>query len=212
MEEDWQSGLLDEGPEGIEAHMAGTVAGGAARGDHQAPASQLDRLPGDPGCRLDVDQGYIAGRQEPTVNRAEVDHHAVVGPGAFQGQVHATRLLKPVIAQGVGGEDQLAGEAQQVEGVGPVLTPEGTESLVVLAQQQVGFVAGPELGIVVLGASLVRPARQVIGLADRLREGRPESGVDITVDLSRKFHDMRVRVVDRETFHIGHGRPPSSVV
>ena len=68
VEEDRQAGFLEEGPERVEAHMGRAVTGRTARGDHQAPTAEVDSLPGDPGRRLDVQEGDIARRQQPAVD------------------------------------------------------------------------------------------------------------------------------------------------
>ncbi len=101
---------------GSKRDVAGRMPLRAARGDQQRLGAQLDapRRP-RPGA-LEVHQRHVGGGQQPPVDRAEVGHHAVVGAGGGVAEIDIAALVEAEVAEAEGGEDQLAGEAQQVDG------------------------------------------------------------------------------------------------
>jgi len=210
VEEDRDPGLLGRGPYRVEGDVAGRMARRAARGDQQGLGAQGDRLP--PGLRgaVEIHQRHIGGGQEATVDGAEVGHHPVVGLGGGVAEVEGSALVEPEVAKAEGGEHQLAGEAQQVEGLGSVGAAEGAQGLVVLAQQDVVVLAGAEGGIVVLAprgrrpppvADLVMVDRQVV-------VGRQHLAIEIGIEAVLELHQVGVGVVDDAILHIGHGLVP----
>ena len=110
-------------------------------------------------------------------------------------------------------EDELAGDAEHVDGGGTVLGDEGTRGLEVLAKPDLLFVVATELGIAVAAAEVLDDlvlARAVV--VDPESDGElvdPVAHVGISVlgEQVRRLQEVRVGVVDHA---IGHRRFPPS--
>jgi hypothetical protein len=136
-----------------------------------------------------VDQRDVAGGQEPRVDRAEFQHAPVVGPGGGVGQVHVAAVLEivqPAVVEGV--EDQLAAEAQEVEGPGPVFGQKAARGGEVLALHDLGRLGGPVFVGVVALPEAVEGGHQVAllllgaaGLAQLIAAGVLQGGEAVAV-------------------------------
>ena len=101
-----------------------------------------------------VDQRDVQRRQQARVDRAELEHAAVVGPGGGVGEVGVgvLHVVQAPVVERV--EDELAREPEEVEGAGAVLGDEGSRGGEVLARHDLGLLVGP-----VLGRGVPRPQR-----------------------------------------------------
>ena len=146
---------------------------------------------------LEVGERDVADRQQARVDRAEVDDGPVVGPGDAVGVVEIVAVLgvvQLVVVEGV--EDELALEAEEVEGERTVLLDEGAGGPVVLPEPDLLGVPGPVLRIAVLLAGLFDPVelRLVGNVVDRLQLG-PHVGVGVGRQPVWGLHDVGVGVV-----------------
>ena len=128
--------------------MARGVIARAGERDQERLAAELDRL----GCRtwraFQAGEGHVAYREQPRIDRAELDLRAVGGRGGSVQEVEIVAVLDLLEEHvRVGGEDELAGEAEQVEGLAPVPAPERPGGPVVLASQDLLGVPGAVGGI-----------------------------------------------------------------
>ena len=88
---------------------------------------------------VEVGERDVAGRQQPGVDRAELDHAPVVGPGRADGELEVAGVLpvaQAAVVERV--EDELAGEAEQVERPRSVLGDERARGGEVLAVHDLG--------------------------------------------------------------------------
>ena len=88
---------------------------------------------------VEVGERDVAGRQQPRVDRAELDHAPVVRPRRADGELEVAGVLpvaQPPVVERV--EDELAGEAEQVERPRPVLGDERAGRGEVLAVHDLG--------------------------------------------------------------------------
>src|SRR5579862_9585352 len=127
------------------------------RGDQQCLAAEIDRFAGRLLGQLEIHERNITRSQEPPVDGAEVDHHAVVRLSGGISELDRPALIQTKISQAPGRKNQLACEAEIVECPGTILAPEGPVRFVVLAQEHVAVRAGTKIGILVHGASLLYP-------------------------------------------------------
>ncbi len=144
VEDDRDARLLGLGPDGIEADVARRVPARAGRGDEQRLASEVDVLARHVSRAIEVAQRHVARRQQPAVDRAEVEHRPVVGAREAVGEVDVVAVLGRLelrVHEGV--EDELALEAEQIERPRAVLLDEGSRGAPVLAQQDLGLVRAP---------------------------------------------------------------------
>ena len=106
----------------------------ASRRDEQRGRSHVDRLGGHGVSPFEVDERDVAGGQQSGIDRAELDHSAVVSPRGAVGEVEiglVFPLVEATVVEGV--EQQLALHADEVEHPGPVLGEERTGCCEVLA-------------------------------------------------------------------------------
>jgi hypothetical protein len=145
------------------------------------------------------------------VDRAPLDHPAVVRPRRAVGQVEVVAPLEehqPPVVERV--EDELAGHADEVEGAGPVVGHEGAEGLEVLPRHDLlgGAVEEPLLGVLRL------VVLERLGLTGRqaepvLARGQPlaDVGVGVIGQPPRQLHDVRIRVVHDAPLDVRHPSP-----
>ena len=129
-----------------------------------------------------------------------------MGGGGGVGELDVVAVFQLEVAEAEGGEHQLAGETEVVDRLWPIVRPEGAERLLVLAQQDVGLGAGAKLGVLVLGAGLLGPARRAeLVLEDRQRvvalQHRP---AEIGVEAVRQLHDNLSAVPPQRTVRSQH--------
>jgi hypothetical protein len=176
------------------------------RGDHQRRGAEVERLAGGVGRTVDVGEGHVADGQQAPVDAAELDDAAVVAGGQRVRELDVVAPVEPQQrAQVRRREDELAGEAEEVEGLRPVAVADGAEGDVVLAEEDLLRVLGPELRIVLLGQDLVEERRALVRL-QRGAEGVPVLGVGVVLGVAGRLEDVRVGVVDGAAFDVGHGR------
>ena len=211
VEHDRDACLARRRPHRIEADMARGVVRRAARGDEERGRPDVDGLrrqsPGD----VEVGQRYVARRQQPRVDRAELDHSTVVCPRGADRELEIARVL-PVaqapIVEGV--EDELAGEAEEVQGPRPILGDEGARRGEVLAVHDLGGlgravlrggVALPQ--VVERGVEVAQLAFGLTGLPELVaarvaqrRDAVPDARVGVVAQPVRWLHDVGVGVVD----------------
>ena len=121
VEDDGDPRLLGLGPDPEEVGVARREPRRAARRDQECRRTLFQRVAGGADGALRVHQGDVEGRQQARVDRAELEHPPVVGPGGGVGQFRVAGVLQVVEAAVVERvEDELAGEPEQVEGAGPV--------------------------------------------------------------------------------------------
>ena len=161
--------------------MARRVPGWAARRDQQRGRAHLDRLGRQRRRTVEVGERHVERRQQPVVDGTELDHAAVVGAGGADRQLEVAGVLpvaEPTVVERV--EDELAGEAEEVEGAGPVVGNERAGGGEVLAEHDLVGLGGPLLvggeprhesveGRVEVMVG--RRALQVIGLAEFVATG-----------------------------------------
>src|SRR5690606_8961619 len=99
------------------AMWLGECRGGQPEATSRAAAGAgRDRLLGQRRGQPEVGERDVAGGQQPGVDRAELQHPPVVGPGGADGQLEVAAVLAVVEAAVVEGvEDELAGEPEVVE-------------------------------------------------------------------------------------------------
>ena len=117
MKHDGHTRLLREGPDRIKCHVARRVAGWTARSHEQRGGTGLERFGRHRASTLEVCQRDVAGGQQPRVDRTEIQHAPVVGPGHAVSEIEISRVLpvmQPSVVEGV--EDELTGHADQIDG------------------------------------------------------------------------------------------------
>ncbi len=178
-----------------------------ARRNHQRLATEFERLGRDTAALLELQQRHVTGRQQAPVDAAEIDHHAIVGTRHFVGQGIGLAAFEAVVAERIGGEHQLRGKAKRIEGAWAILADESAERLVVAPQQDRLLGAGAKLGVAMQRLHAPHP----LGLAslhERFKGGAPACR-KVLADRVRKFHHVRIGVVNGAIFDIGHGRSPN---
>ena len=113
----------------------GEWPGGHPEATEQRGGAHVQRLGGQRRRAVEVAQRHVQRRQQAVVDRAELDHPTVVGPGRADGQLEVARVLpvaQAAVVERV--EHELAGEAEQVEGARPVVGDERAGGGEVLAQ------------------------------------------------------------------------------
>ena len=147
VEHDRQAGFAGRCPHGIQGDVARRVCRRAARGDEQCGRAHRDRLGGKRSGAIEIGQGHVQAGQQPGICRAEVDHCPVVGPRRTNRQVEVTGVFpraQPGVVEGV--EDQLAGEAEQIEGPAAVRCDECSRRGEVLAGHDLCCFRGEVVG------------------------------------------------------------------
>ena len=134
-----------------------------------------------------------------------------MGSGSGQRQRHVAAFVQTVVAQCLGGEHQLAGEPEQVEGARPILIAEGAQCQMVLAQQQLFLVLGTELRVVLLAHGFAIPVGHLHGLVRPCPEGIVMVRFEVLENGSRQLHDMGIRVMDGAVLYVRHGSLPSEL-
>ena len=189
------------------------------------PASSASRAAAD--GALGVGQGDVEGRQQAAVDRAELEHAPVVGAGRGVGQVEVAGVLQVVqtaVVERV--EDELAREAEEVQGAGPVLGDERARGGEVLARHDLGLLVGPVLGarrgasrscveggdqVALLVGGIARLAQLVPARVAQHGEPVPEGGLGVVAQPGRRLHDVGVGVVDDPPLGVRHGTLPSAL-
>ena len=166
-----------------------------------------------------VDHRDVARGQEPGVDRAELEHAAVVGPGGGIGQIDVGGVLEFVQAPVVEGvEDQLAAEAQEVQGPGPIFGDERPRGGEVLALHDLDRFGGPVVRGSMAVPELLEGGHQVAllrfgtpGLAQLVaarvlehREAIAEGCLGVVPQPGGCLHDVGVGIVDEPSFVVGH--------
>ena len=146
----------------------GECRGGQPEATSRAAAPWLERvLGGGDGARR-VGQRDVKRGQQARVDRAELEHAAVVGAGGGVGEVGVgvLHVVQAPVVERV--EDELAREPEEVEGAGAVLGDEGSGGGEVLARHDLGLLVGPVLGRGVPGPQRVEGRDQVALLVGRV--------------------------------------------
>ncbi len=210
MEHDRQTGLAGRGPHGVEADVAGRVRRRAARGDEQRRRAHRDRLGGEGAGAIEIGQGHVQAGQQSRVGGAELDHRPVVGACSTDGQLEIAGMLpsaQPGVVEGV--EDQLAGEAEQIERPATILRDERSGGGEVLAGHDLGRLVGEVVGrsmpgcqSVERGIEIAQLLGRVAGLAELVdagvvqrRDPLADACVGVVAQPVRRLHDMGVGVV-----------------
>ena len=225
MEHDGDARLLGLGPHCEQVGVAGREPGWASRGDQQGGGTLVERVARGRHRALRVGQGDVEGRQQAGIDRAELEHAPVVGAGRGIGQVGVAGVLQvvqPAVVERV--EDELAREAEEVEGAGPVLGDEGPGGGEVLARHDLGLLVGPVRSRGMAGPQRVEGGDQVAllgggiaGLAEFVParvaqngEPVPEGRLGVVAQPGRCLHDVGVGVVDHPPLGVRHGTLPSA--
>ena len=134
-----------------------------------------------------------------------------MGGGGGIGQVDVIAVFELEIAKAEGGEDQLAGEAQIVDGFRAVVGAEGAKRRLVLAQQDVFLRPGAEVRVLVLAARGLGPAglAQLVLVDGQGVIARQHLGGEIGIEAVRQLHQVGVGVVNDLVLHVGHGASSS---
>jgi len=127
MKQNRQPVFLDDGPQRLKPDVARRMMWRVDRWYDDCLSSRFDGLECELGRPIDVDQRDVSCGEQPAVNRAKVGHHPVVCPRDRDAQLVGGARLQAVVAQRLRCEHQQAGEAQQVEQLWPIVTPERTE-------------------------------------------------------------------------------------
>jgi hypothetical protein len=214
------SGVLRPGPHRIETHVARRVSGGTARSHQEGGRPHGDGFVGHGRGPIEVDQRHVTGGQEAGIDGTELDHGPVVGARRAVGQVEIAGVLPVVQAPVVEGvEHQLAGEAQEIEGPGPVLGDERPGGGEVLAGHDLlGLVAAvvgrgvqgpepferrPEVPALLLG---ITGLTQLV--ASRVPQGLdpvPDGGIGVIAQPGGGLHDVGVGVMGDASGVVRHG-------
>ncbi len=220
VEHDRDAGLLGLTPHRVERDVRRRVPHRAARCDEQRGGAHLDRLAGHRVSPVEVGERHVAGGQQARIDRAELDHPAVVGAGGAVGEVEVglvLPLVQPAVVERV--EQQLALHADEVEHPRPVLGQEGARGGEVLAvhhldvlvrEELVGAMAFGQAGEDLVDASLVAGVLAVAGLDEFVRVTGPldavaNRGIGVVAQPVRRLHDVGVGVVDHAVGDVGHG-------
>ena len=135
MEHDRHIGVLRACPHRVERAMRGRVTVGATAGDQQCGRTHIDRLLRHRRRQLEIDERYIARRQQALIYRAELDHAAVMRAGRAVSEVEvaaALPVIQPAVVERV--EQQLALQTEQIERTRPIVSEKRPGGREVLAQ------------------------------------------------------------------------------
>ncbi len=106
-----------------------------------------------------------------------------------------------------GGVDELAGETHVVQCRGSVLGDERAGRTPILAQHDIGLVAGPVLGVGMQLSAALDFVERCLDIAD-VELGQRELldlGSDVLLDPFGRLHDMRIGVVNDTVGDVRHG-------
>ena len=211
MEDHGDAGVLGAGPHRVEPDVAGGVTRWAGRRDHQRLAAHGEGLVGHGRGPLEVGEGEVTDGEQARVDGAEVDHGPVVGASEAVGVVEVARVLDPLqflVRERV--EHQLAGEAEDVKGPAAVLADERAGGPPVLAQHDLGLVAGAVVGVAVQVGGLVdeRVLARLHGGHEQRLHAVAHPGVGVVDEPGRRLHQVGVGVVDGATFRVRHETEP----
>ena len=167
VEHDRDPGVLGGGPHRVEPEVARRVSLRARRRHEQGGGAHLDRLTGH--CRRGVEVGerHVEGRQQPAIDRAEVDHAAVVGTGGVVDELRLRLLPRREASVVERVEHELAGDTEQVEGARPVVADEAAGRGEVLARHDLGVLGGAVLVGLVPGPHAVDVERAAVAVGRR---------------------------------------------
>ena len=202
-----QTGLLRDLPDREEADVARRVALRTAGGDQQGLAAHLDHLLRHLAGAREVRERHVAGREQPPVHRAEVDHRAVVGAGDADRVIEIVGVLDPVqelVEEGV--EDQLRFHAEQIERTRAVLLEERARRAPVLAQHDLLLVARPvdRIGVPPPHALDQGLLARADGREVELREPFAHGGIGEGVQPVGGLDDVGVGVVNAAVLDVRH--------
>ncbi len=222
VEDDGDAGLLGLGPHAEQVGVAGRVPRRAARRDQQRRRALREGVAGGGHRAVSVDQRDVEGGQQARVDRAELEHAPVVGAGGGVGEVGVgvLHVVQAPVVERV--EDELAREAEEIEGAGAVLGDEGPRGGEVLARHDLGLLVGPVLGRGVPGPQRLERGQEVALLVGRVaglaqlvpagvaQHGQPVpvGGLGVVAQPGRRLHDVGVGVMDDPTLRVGHVVPP----
>src|SRR6056297_2883025 len=199
--------------------MRRRVARRAPRRHEQRCCARRDRFAGHRTRPIEVGERHVAGGQQSRVDRAELDHRAVVRTSSTVCEVEiglVLPLVQPGIVEGV--EHQLALHADEVEHPRPILGQERTGCGEVLAvhhvdvlvrEELVGAVPLREAGECFVDAFLIAAVAAVAGLGEFVGVARPldaitDVGVGMVAQPVRRLHDVCVGVVGDPVGDVGH--------
>ena len=203
----------------------GEWPGGQPDATSRAAAPMLERLVGQAGGGLEVEERHVAAGQQAVVDRAELDHAPVVGPGGADGQLGVVAVLpvaQPPVVERV--EDQLAREPEEVEGPGPVLGQERAGGGEVLAGHDLARPRRPGTRreracrpagrrrrrgrcSCSSGSPVWRSSLPLPGPSGAMRSRT--DGIGVVAQPRRRLHDVRIGVVDDPTRRVGHQATPA---
>ncbi len=214
------AGLLGLSPHRVERDVRRRVPHRTAGCDEQRRGAHLDRLGRHRIGALEVDERDVAGGQEARIDRAELDHPAVVGAGGAVREIEVglvLPLVQPAVVERV--EHQLALHPDEVEHARPILGEERPGGSEVLAVHHLDVLVREEL----VGAMPLREARehlvdaflvpavpavaglgQFVGVSGTL-DAVADVGIGVVAKPVRRLHDVRVGVVDDPVGDVGHG-------
>src|SRR6056297_239932 len=199
--------------------MRRRVARRAPRRHEQRSRARRDRFAGHCLRPVEVGERHVAGRQQSGVDRAELDHPAVVRTSSTVCEVEVGLVL-PLVQPGVveGVEHQLALHADEVEHPRPILGQERNGCGEVLAVHHVGVLVREELvgamplreaGERLIDSFLVAAVTAVAGLGEFVGVTGPlDTVADVRVRMVaqpvRRLHDVGVGVVGDPVGDVGH--------
>ena len=190
--------------------MSGAHVGRNAVGDPCGPAAKLDGFAGALDGALRIFQRHKRHAQQAGVYRAEVGNAAVVRRRAPIGQIDIAACVELRVRKG--GEDELAGEAQLVEGAHPFVGIHGAVGEITLrTAHDIGCQLRRLLRIVAARPALLHEfERRSIAAAGQAQI--PELAGRRSVCIARqpvhRFHEVAVGVVNKPLTCIRrHGSP-----
>ncbi len=222
VEHDRDARLLRARPHRVEADVARRMPCRATRRDEQRRGAEGDRLVGHGRGAIEVGEWDVARRLQAGVDRAELDHAAVVRTGRAVGQVEIAGVL-PVVQSPVVErvEQQLALETEQVQHAWPILGDERPRRREVLAVHDLGGFAAAVLVARVAFTEPIERREQIAllfgritGLAQLVSARVCEAGqaiakrrVGVVAQPCGRFHDVGVGIVDDalRIGVVGHG-------
>ena len=206
MKEYGQTGFFGHGPHREQAYMTGSMVLGTPARHHQRLGAHVNCGFSGLFSPIKVLQGHISGRQQSSVNRAEVGHHSIVGMSCTITKFKIIPLIKAEIAETESGKHQLTGDTNVINSCRTISPEKRSLGIVVFPQHDVFCCCRPKSFILLTFQSIVDcqstadPHAQV-GVSEKPLQ---QFFFKIGIQTIRHFHQVAVGIMDKASSYIAH--------